>query len=113
MGQGARLCAYPRISAHARTYPSRAGETDGQGTRGGACRNCKRQCVASRASDGAAQRKLPNLSGAAIAVGASWGCLSAWTSICFKSLNIYTSAGEATLDTVYLASIVTLCATLY
>ncbi len=86
---------------------------EGADSRGGACRRCERQCAARKADAGATRKKLPKFGGAELAVGASWGCLSAWIFMCFKSLNIYTAVGEATLDMVYLVSIASLCVALY
>ncbi len=81
---------------------------------GQACRSCDRQCGAcdnSSQDKGAKRRILP--SAGELAVGAAWGCLSAWVSMCFKSVNMYTETGEPVLDATYLISIVTICIVLF
>lgn len=83
------------------------------GRMGQECHNCDKHCGAS--GDAPAEEPLRRLlpTASELSVGASWGCLSAWVFMCFKSLNIYTGAGESLLDTTYLVSIVTICATLF
>ena len=81
---------------------------------GQACRNCDRHCEACETEhDVAGKVHHPLPSAAEIAVGASWGCLSAWIFMCFKSLNMYTAVGEDILDTTYLVSIICVCAILF
>lgn len=82
------------------------------------CRNCTRQCNARQDDDCLGtkeqhRKRFNLLSASELAVGASWGCLSAWVYMCFKSLNIYSSAGESALDTTYLVSIIAICVTLF
>lgn len=50
-----------------------------------------------------------------VACGLAYGCLGAWVSMVFKSLNIFTGlpASEDALDTIYLVSIITVAVTLF
>lgn len=81
------------------------------------CRNCSRQCNARQDdAQGTPEQQYKRFSlpsASELAVGASWGCLSAWVYMCFKSLNIYSSVGESVLDATYLVSIIAICVTLF
>lgn len=95
-------------SDYDRTFVAHAKNQLGQ-----VCRSCDRQC-GEYDTNPEQPKKHPLLpSGGELAVGASWGCLSAWVYMCFKSLNMYADAGESALDTTYLVSIITVCAVLF